>query len=99
MSFLRIFSILHRLHKFEVIDLNQTAVFRFFAFYYDVFVEELSDRIVVKVLSDAQKDISAGSPLLDDINAQVLAPRRPVITQWIAGGINHLGQSIQSEEH
>ena len=97
--FLRIFSILHRLHKLEIIDLNQTAVFRFFAFYYDVFVEELSDRIVVKVLSDAQKDISAGSPLLDDINAQVLAPRRPVITQWIAGVINHLGQSIQSEEH
>ncbi|HCY27619.1 MAG TPA: hypothetical protein DHV00_04495, partial [Alteromonas macleodii] len=55
--------------------------------------------IVVKVLSDAQKDISAGSPLLDDINAQVLAPRRPVITQWMAGVINHLGQSIQSEEH
>ena len=97
--FLRIFSLLHRLHKFEIIDLNQTAVFRFFAFYYDVFVEELSDRIVVKVLSDAQKDISAGSPLLDDINAQVLAPRRPVITQWMAGVINHLGQSIQNEEH
>ncbi len=57
--FLRIFSILHRLHKYKIIDLNQTAIFRFFAFYADVFVEELSDRIVVKVLSDAQKDISA----------------------------------------
>jgi len=30
--FLRIFSILHRLHKFEIIDLNQTAVFRFLRF-------------------------------------------------------------------
>lgn len=97
--FLRIFSILHRLHKFKIIDLNQTAIFRFFAFYADVFVEELSDRIVVKVLSDAQKDISAGSPLLDDINEQVLAPRRPVITQWLAGVVNHLGNSISSDEH
>ena len=97
--FLRIFSILHRLHKYEIIDLNQTAIFRFLAFYYDVFVEELSDRIVVKVLSDAQKDIAAGSPLLDDITAQVLAPRRPVITQWLAGVVNHLGKSITSEEH
>jgi hypothetical protein len=97
--FLRILSILHRLHKYEIIDLNQTAIFRFFTFYYDVFVEELSDRIVVKVLSDAQKDISAGSPLLDDITNQVLAPRRPVITQWMAGIINHLGQSISNDEH
>lgn len=97
--FLRILSILHRLHKYEIIDLNQTAIFRFFTFYYDVFVEELSDRIVVKLLSDAQKDISAGSPLLDDITNQVLAPRRPVITQWMAGIINHLGQSISNDEH
>lgn len=97
--FLRIFSILHRLHKYQIIDLNRTAIFRFFAFYYDVFVEELSDRIVVKVLSDAQKDIAAGSPLVDEITEQVLAPRRPVITQWMAGVINHLGQSISSDEH
>ena len=97
--FLRILSILHRLHKYKIINLNETATFRFFAFYADVFVEELSDRIVVKVLSDAQKDISAGSPLLDDINEQVLAPRRPVITQWLAGVINHLGQSLNSDEH
>ena len=97
--FLRILSILHRLHKYKIINLNETAIFRFFAFYADVFVEELSDRIVVKVLSDAQKDISAGSPLLDDINEQVLAPRRPVITQWLAGVINHLGQSLNSDEH
>jgi len=97
--FLRIFSILHRLHKYQIIDLNRTAIFRFFAFYYDVFVEELSDRIVVKVLSDAQKDIAAGSPLVDEITEQVLAPRRPVITQWMAGVINHLGQSISNDEH
>lgn len=97
--FLRILSILHRLHKFEIIDLNQTAIFRFFTFYYDVFVEELSDRIVVKVISDAQKDIAAGSPLVEDITQKVLAPRRPIITQWIAGVINHLGDRISDSEH
>lgn len=97
--FLRIFSILHRLHKFQIIDLNQTAIFRFFSFYYNVFVEELSDRIVVKVLSDAQKDISAGSPLVDDITRQVLAPRRAILTEWLAGVMNHFGQSISDSEH
>lgn len=97
--FLRIFSILYRLHKNKIIDLNDTAVYRFFAFYYDVFVEELSDRIVVKVLTDAQQDIAAGSPLIDDITQNVIAPRRPVISSWLSNMINHLGHSINDSQH
>jgi len=97
--FLRIFSILYRLHKNQIIDLNDTGIYRFFAFYYDVFVEELSDRIVVKVLTDAQQDIAAGSPLIDDITQNVLAPRRPVISSWMSNIVNHLGQSINDSKH
>ncbi|WP_026294470.1 ion transporter [Salinimonas chungwhensis] len=96
--FLRIFSILHRLHKFEIIDLNRTRTYRFFAFYYDVFVEELSDRIVVKILADIQEDIREGSPLIDKITDQVLAPRRPVLTQWVAGVMQHMGNGLSDNE-
>ncbi len=97
--FLRIFSILYRLHKNQIIDLNDTGIYRFFSFYYDVFVEELSDRIVVKVLTDTQQDIAAGSPLIDDITQNVLAPRRPVISSWMSNIVNHLGQSINDSKH
>jgi hypothetical protein len=97
--FLRIFSILYRLQKYEIIDLRNTAVYRFIIFYYDVFVEELSDRIVVKVLSDAQKDISAGSPLLDDISQQVIASRLPILTQWLSSIMVHIGESIEHNDH
>ncbi|GAA0858071.1 ion transporter [Aliiglaciecola litoralis] len=97
--FLRIFSILHRLHKYQIIDLRRTAVFRFIAFYYDVFVEELSDRIVVKVLSDAQKDLAAGSPLIEDISQKVLVTRLPIITKWAASVMSHIGESIEHDEH
>lgn len=97
--FLRIFSILYRLHKYKIIDLKDTALFRFIAFYCDVFVEELSDRIVVKVLSDAQKDIAAGSPLLDDITSKVLASRQQVLCEWMAAMMVHVGESIEHHEH
>lgn len=96
--FLRIFSILHRLHKFEIIDLNRTRTYRFFAFYYDVFVEELSDRIVVKILADIQQDVKKGSPLIDKITSEVLAPRRPVLTQWVAGVMQHMGSTLSDNE-
>jgi hypothetical protein len=97
--FLRIFSIFYRLQKYEIIDLSNTAVFRFIVFYYDVFVEELSDRIVVKVLSDAQKDIAAGSPLIEDIGKQVIASRLPILTQWLSSVIVHIGESVEHSEH
>jgi hypothetical protein len=96
--FLRLFSILYRLQKHQIIDLRYTAPYRFIAFYYDVLVEELSDRIVVKVLSDAQKDIAAGSPLLDDISKNVIATRLPILSQWVASVMVHIGESIQNNE-
>jgi len=97
--FLRIFSIFYRLQKHQIIDLRNTAVYRFIIFYYDVLVEELSDRIVVKVLSDAQKDIAAGSPLIEDISQQVLASRLPILTQWLSSVMVHIGESIEHNDH
>ncbi len=97
--FLRVFSIFYRLQKYEIIDLRNTAVYRFIIFYYDVFVEELSDRIVVKVLSDAQKDIAAGSPLIEDISQQVIASRLPILTQWVSSVMVHIGESIEQNDH
>jgi hypothetical protein len=97
--FLRVFSILYRLQKYEIIDLRNTPVYRFILFYYDVFVEELSDRIVVKVLSDAQKDIAAGSPLVEDISQQVIASRLPILTQWLSSVMVHIGETIEHNDH
>lgn len=97
--FLRIFSIFYRLQKYQIIDLRNTAVYRFILFYYEVFVEELSDRIVVKVLSDAQNDIAAGSPLIADISQQVIATRLPILTQWVSSVMVHIGESIEHNEH
>ena len=97
--FLRAFSILYRLQKYQISDLRNTAIYRFIVFYYDVFVEELSDRIVVKVLSDAQKDIAAGSPLIEDISQQVIGTRLPILTQWLSSVMVHIGESIEHNDH
>ncbi|MFT5676180.1 MAG: hypothetical protein ACI808_002118 [Paraglaciecola sp.] len=96
---LRVFSILYRLQKYQIIDLRKTALYRFLMFYYNVFVEELSDRIVIKVLSDAQQDLAAGSPLIDDISRKVLATRQHTLTEWAAAMLVHIGESIADQEH
>lgn len=96
--FLRIFSIIYRLHKYKIVDLTHSKIFQFIAFYYDVFIEELSDRIVVKVLSDAQKDLRQGSPLIDEIATKVVATRLDTLSAWIASVMAHAGHSIEDEE-
>lgn len=96
--FLRIISVLYRLHKYQIIDFRNWAFFRFITFYYNVLIEELSDRIVAKVLTDAQDEIAKGSGLLDDVADKIIAPRRDVVTQWISSLAQHLGQSISHPE-
>ena len=95
--FLRIFSIIYRLHKYKIVDLTNSKIFRFITFYYDVFIEELSDRIVVKVLSDAQKDLRQGSPLLDEISTKVIATRQDTLSLWVSSMMTHIGDSIEDE--
>lgn len=81
---LRVISIIYRLHQYKVIDVTQTRTFQFFTFYYDAFLEELSDRIVIKVLSGAQDEISRGSPLFERIQNDILYPRRDMLSDWLS---------------
>lgn len=81
---LRIISILHRLHRYKVLDLTQLRVWRFFKFYYEAFWEELSDRIVLKVLSGAQQELKEGSPMVHRVQQEVLLPRRELIVDWLS---------------
>ena len=60
---LRVISIVYRLHQYKIIDVTGTGLYRFVNFYYEAFMEELSDRIVAKVLSGVQHEIKLGSPL------------------------------------
>ncbi|MDX5299262.1 MAG: hypothetical protein LPK85_09965 [Gammaproteobacteria bacterium] len=81
---LRLISIIYRLHQHKIIDFTRTRLYRFLAFYYDVFMEELTDRIVIKVLSGAQQEVREGSPLIHHIQQKVLLPRRALLESFLS---------------
>lgn len=81
---LRVISILYRLQKYGIIDLTQTRLYQFFAFYYEALLEELSDRIVIKVLSGTQIEVQRGSPMMHRIQQEVLLPRRQQLVDWLS---------------
>ncbi len=82
---LRVISIIYRLHQYKIIDFTNTRLFRFVNFYYEAFMEELSDRIVLKVLSGVQEEVRrGGSPLFERIQQDILYPRRDMLSEWIS---------------
>lgn len=93
LRFLRVFSIIYRLDKYEVIDITQTQAFQFIDFYYDVFAEELTDRIVVKVLSGTQEELRHGSPVLHKAQQEILLPRKDLMVQWFSEKISEITTS------
>lgn len=82
---LRLVSILYRLQTLRVIDLSQSGPFPIVYKYYQVLLEELSDRIVINVLEGVQREVSAGGPFRQRLTKEVLLPRREVIVSWLGG--------------
>lgn len=84
---LRVISIIYRLHQYKIIDVTSTRIYQFLNFYYEAFMEELSDRIVLKVLSGVQEEVKRGSRLFENIQQDILYPRRDMLSDWISARV------------
>lgn len=87
---LRVISIVYRLHRYGIIDFTRTRLFQFLAFYYEAFMEELSDRIVLKVLSGVQDEVRRGSPLMEKVQSDIIYPRKDVLIGWLSDRVADL---------
>lgn len=81
---LRLISIGIRLHKMGWIDLTNMPLFSFFIHYFNLFVQEVTDRVTLKILSNVQQELEDGTPVIDRIIEDVIIPRRNVLVGWIS---------------
>lgn len=84
LRFLRFFSMLYRLQQFEVIDLRKTYLYKIGLRFFEIFVEEVSDRVVVNVLESVQSELKKGNPVTDRIVNEVVRPHKEEIVEWMA---------------
>jgi hypothetical protein len=74
---LRVLTIIMRLQRLGVIDIRNWAVYKTAMVYYDIVVEEISDRVVIKVLTGAQDELrSGGQELSHRVVREVIQPRQ-----------------------
>jgi hypothetical protein len=89
---LRLVSLLLRLHKRGIIDLTDSRVYRFFEFYFNVFIDEVTDRVIIRTLDDVRREIQDERPIARQIIAEVIAPQRELLTEHLSRRIGAIAQ-------
>lgn len=87
---LRVISALIRLQRVGVIEIRDWWLYRQVMVLYDIVVEEISDRVVIRVLSGVQDEMrSGGRTLTRRIVREVIAPRRGQLTSAVSSQLEN----------
>ncbi|AVI62376.1 hypothetical protein P8S55_08070 [Halomonas sp. M1] len=93
---LRVVSLLNRLHRLRLIDVTRWKSYQFAAKYYDILLEELSDRIALRLLGNVQQQIVASDSLTEQVIDRVIMPRKDQLIHEIAQRLEGtVGQAYQ----
>ncbi|MDW7696012.1 hypothetical protein R9208_29435 [Flammeovirgaceae bacterium SG7u.132] len=84
---LRVFTILYRLEKNGIVQLSKTYLFQTMVRYYNIILEEVSDRVVLNVLDGVKKEVATGSRSIDKIIDQAIVPHKEPLSEWLTQAI------------
>ncbi|MGM0704807.1 MAG: hypothetical protein ACQETP_02710 [Bacteroidota bacterium] len=73
---LRIVVVVRKMQRLGLIDLKQTVAYETFIYYRDAFVQELTDRVVLRILSGIQEEVATNDIVIAQITQHVILPRR-----------------------
>lgn len=81
---LRVISLIYRLQRLELIDVRRWFVYGAMAKYYDILLEELSDRVAIRLIGSVQDEIRDSDAFSRRIYQEALAPRKQQLVEEIA---------------
>ncbi|TFH86884.1 ion transporter [Billgrantia azerbaijanica] len=81
---LRVISLLHRLQRLGLIDVRRWRLYGVVAKYYDILLEELTDRIAIRMLDNVQNEIRASDGLSTPVMERVVRPRQQALIHEIS---------------
>ena len=89
---LRLISLLIRLQKMGVVDLTSTRLYQFFEFYFSAFIDEVSDRVMIRTLDDVRREVEDEAPITREIITKVISPQRDKLVEHLSRRIGHIAQ-------
>lgn len=91
---LRIFSILIRLNKMEVINLRKFFDDIGIGHYYGLFLQEVSDRVIINVLHTTKNQVNKREDVIKDLVANVLKPNNDRLMAYSMKRVQFITQEI-----
>lgn len=85
----RLVSIFYRLNRMGLL-LFGSGLIDTVQKYYNVILEEISDRIVLNVLEGVQQEIRSGGPVSEQVRARILDPHRQALVQWVSVSLSQV---------
>ncbi|GAA4831761.1 hypothetical protein GCM10023331_16280 [Algivirga pacifica] len=93
MRLFRVAAIIYRLHIAKVIDLQKSELFRTAYYYYEVIMEEISDRVVINVLKGVKTEVRRGNQLFDEVITKVVYPNK---SELISYGAQKISRAVHT---
>ncbi|MGM0704122.1 MAG: ion transporter [Pseudomonadota bacterium] len=81
---LRVISLLHRLQRLGLIDVRRWQLYGVYAKYYDIVMEELSDRAALRLLDSMQDQVRSSDSLSKRLTEDVVMPRKQQLIHEIS---------------
>lgn len=94
---LRVFAIIMRLQALKIIDYTQWKLFIFAKKFYDIVLEEISDRVVVKVLEGVQTELEHSQEIEAKIYQRVIQPRQQELNEVIVDKLSDGLQTVYAD--
>ncbi|MBN8411132.1 ion transporter [Halomonas litopenaei] len=87
---LRVISLLHRLQRLGLIDVRRWYVYSVVAKYVDILMEELTDRIAIRLLDNVQRELTSGEGLASPAIDKIITPRKEALVQEISQRLENM---------
>jgi hypothetical protein len=78
---LRVIAMIPKLQRTGLVDLRDTYLYRTFEKYRDIILEEVSDRVTVRIIEGVQNEIRGQRDVTARIAEEVIAPQREVLIE------------------
>jgi hypothetical protein len=94
---LRVVSLVQRLQRLGLIDVRRWYLYSVFAKYYDILMEELTDRITIRMLSNVQDQIRTRDALSVGVVEKVIRPRQQALIQEVCQRLEAMVGSVNDD--
>lgn len=73
---LRLVVVIRKMQRLGLLDLRQTVVYETFIYYRNAFIQDLTDRVVLRILSGVREEVATNDAVVERIIQHVILPRR-----------------------